>query len=303
MPALDIVPLADFAATWADRAERPAWAPPDSESPLPLDHLGLRTRVEDVVDTVVALQRGEWLHDGVYVGPRTNHEVYRDVLHCARTLQVSVPPAILTSGVMRTQRTAGTDARPFLVLSSFFFRAAEPAERRFVAGRLLGHVALQQVTSISLFGLVVDHGGVRQVARRAVGPLLEVVLAPIGLGMRLALSRWHRAAELAADRAGLLCCKDVDAARTALLRMALAVNPDIDPDAYLDQLRDAADGGSPGRWAELLASEPWMHKRMKHLSLFAESKLYAELRGDPDPQGLDREELERRTRALLGVGG
>ena len=58
--------------------------------------------VEDIVDTVVALQRAEWLQDGVYVGPRTNHDAYRDVLHGARTLSVSVPPAILTSGVMRT---------------------------------------------------------------------------------------------------------------------------------------------------------------------------------------------------------
>lgn len=302
MTASTIVPLQDFAATWADRSERPAWAPPDSESPLPLDHLGIRSRIEDVVDTVVALQRAEWLQDGVYLGPRAEPDAYRDVLHCARKLEVSVPPAIITAGVMRTQRAAGTDARPFLVLSSFFFRSAEQSERRFVAGRLVGHLALQQVTTTSVYGLLVDHAGVRQVARRAVGPLLEVVLAPLGLGMRLALSRWHRAAELAADRAGLICNRDLDGARTALLRIALAIKPEIDPETYLDQLRDTADSSSPGRWAELLQGEPWMHKRMKHLELFARSELYAELTGVPEPSGISREELEQGTRELLGVG-
>lgn len=302
MTASTIVPLKDFAATWRDRTERPEWAPPDSESPLPLDHLGLRSRIEDVVDTVVALQRAEWLHDGVYLGPRANPEIYRDVMHCARVLKVSVPPAITTAGVMRNQRAAGTDARPFLILSSFFFRAADKAERRFIAGRVVGHVALQQVTTMSVYALLVDSEGVRKVARKAVGPLLEVVLAPLGLGMRLALSRWHRAAEMAADRAGLLCCRDLDASRMALLRIALAVTPDVDPEAYLEQLRNTADDTSPGRWTELLQDEPWMHKRMMHLELFAKSQLYAQLTGDPEPTGISRDDLEQGTRDLLGVG-
>ncbi len=292
MTAATYVPLKDFAATWADRSERPDWAPPDSESPIPLDHLSLRARVEDVVDTVVALQRADWLQDGVFVGPRASPDAYRNVLHGARTLKVSVPPAIVTAGVMQKQRTAGTDARPFLVLSSFFFSTAGERERRFVTGRLIGHVALRQVTATSLFALIVDDAGVRKVARRAVGPLLEVVLAPIGLGMRLALSRWHRAAELAADRAGLICADDLLESQRALLRIALAGSNDIDPEAYLDQIRDVADDQSPGRWTELLASEPWMHKRMKHLQHFDAFR-----KGD-----LDRDELERRTRDLLGVG-
>ena len=107
MTTTNFVPLKDFAATWADRAERPPWAPPDSEPPLPLDHLGIRARIEDVVDTVVAVQRADWLQDGVYVGSRANPEVYRDLLHCARTLQVSVPPAISTTSTLPSSCTAG----------------------------------------------------------------------------------------------------------------------------------------------------------------------------------------------------
>jgi Zn-dependent protease with chaperone function len=202
---------------------------------------------------------------------------------------------------MKTQQAAGTDSRPFLVLSSYFFQTADLGERQFVVGRLVGHVAASQVTATSLYGLLVDHAGVRQVARRAVGPVLEVVLAPMGLGIRLAMSRWHRAAELTADRAGLLCCRSVDDARRAMLRISLSIRPELDPEVYLDQLRDTADGTSPGRWAELLASEPWMHKRMRHLQWFAESALYAELTDRPTAGKLSRDELERRSNDLLGV--
>ncbi|MEZ4238524.1 MAG: hypothetical protein R3F59_20695 [Myxococcota bacterium] len=50
-----------------------------------LDAVGMRDRLEDVLDTVVALQRAEWLHDGVYAGPGAMTGVYRDVLHAARS--------------------------------------------------------------------------------------------------------------------------------------------------------------------------------------------------------------------------
>lgn len=291
MTAPSFVSLRDFSETWADRAERPVWAPPDSAPPLP-DHPGVRARLDDVLDTVVALQRAEWLQDGMYLGPRAHPDLYRDVLHGARVLEVSVPPAILTARNMRDQSTAGSDARPFLVLSSFFQRSADRAEQRFATGRLLGHVALRDVSALNLYALLVDHAGIRQVARRAVGPLLEVVLAPLGLGMRLALSRWHRLAELAADRAGLVCADDLEASRRALLRMALATTPGVDAEAYLAQLRATADEDSPGKWAELLASEPWLHKRMSHLEWFAAHRAGT----------LSRDDLERQTRDLLGVG-
>ena len=302
MTSTPYVSLADFASTFAEQRDRPYWSAAESAPPVPLDSLRLRAKIEDVVDTVVALQRAEWLQDGVYCGPTAAPDVYRDVLSCARTLQVSVPPAILTSGTMKTQGTAGTDARPFLVLSSYFFQTASIQERRFIAGRLCGHIALRQVTAMSTYGLVADHTGLRSAAKKAVGPLLEVVLAPIGLGVKLAMSRWHRAAELSADRAGLICCGSLDDARNAMLRISLAVRPQVDAQTYLDQLRAATADHSPGRWTELLASEPWMHKRMMALEHFANSQLYAELSSTDVPNAMTREALEAHTRDLLGVG-
>ena len=89
------ISLADFAQSFDARtAEAPDWLFPPAAPPLPPDRLGLRFRLEDVLDTVVALQRAEWLQDGIFVGPRAMPDVHRDVLHCARVLGVAVPPAI-----------------------------------------------------------------------------------------------------------------------------------------------------------------------------------------------------------------
>lgn len=299
----DYLSLSDYAATFSERrtAEPPAWAHPSG----PPVHVGQGSpwvdRLEEVLDTVVALQRSEWLQDGVYLGPRAMGRAYRDLLECARTLDVTVPPAVVAGATHGSQGVFGTNDRPFLLLSSFFLKGADEGERRFLLGRLCGHIRARQVTWGTLYALLVDHNGLRRVGRRYLGPTLEVFLAPLSLGARLALSRWHRSAEITADRAGLLATRDLDAARRTLLRMALGVKPDVDPSDYLETLRGVRSDDSPARWTELLASQPWMHKRMQALDLFAKSALWVELGGEVDGTPLDRETLDRRTDALLKV--
>lgn len=294
------VSLQDFAATFGAAHEGlPPWVHPHAATPSFLDAWGLRHRLEDVLDTVVALQRAERLQDGVYAGPDSMASVYRDVLHAARTLEVAVPPAILSAVPMRSQGCFGTDGRAYLSLSTWFFVPDVEAERAFMAGRLCGTIAARQVTPNTLFSLIADQNGIRQMARRAIGPVLDVVLAPVSLGVRLALSRWNRAAVITRDRAGLLVCRDVEAASRALLRMSLGRNPEVDTATYLDQRR--LHGNSPGRWTELLAAEPWIHKRMRAMELFCNSQLYAELTGESGRDGLTTEALNEQTTKLLGV--
>jgi hypothetical protein len=297
--------LADFAASWDDAevGDTVAWAVPASR-PLPgLAEGAPRHRLEDVLETIVSVQRAEWLEDGVFVGPRAMPEVYRDVLDCARKLRVAVPPAVISGCAMSRQGAFGTDGRAFLHLSTFFFGSASAGERRFLVGRLCGHVAARQVTWTTCYSLLVDEGGLQSVGRRSLGPALEVFLTPLSFGARLALSRWHRAAELSADRAGLLCCGELEHAGRALLRQALSVRPDIDPDVYLDQLRQQRGDRSPGRWAELLNAQPWTHKRLRALELFRRSALWVALGGEPaEGQLLDDAELDRQTAQLLRVG-
>lgn len=299
------VSLADYAASAGQDGDQvPPWVLPQARVPAALDNREARLRVEDVLDTIVALQRAEWLEDGVYVGPHALGTVYRDVLEASRRLQVAVPPAIVSGCAMKSQSTWGTDGCAVLHLSSFFFTSsATEAERQFLVGRLAGHVAARQVTALTLYALVVDQDGVRRIARRAVGPAFEFLLAPLSLGVQVALSRWHRAAELAADRAGLLCCNDVLGARRALLRVAMGMKAGVEPDEYLEQLKQVRHEPSPGRFAELLQDQPWMHKRMQALADFAQSELWVRCGGTPavDQALLSDEELQARATAILGV--
>lgn len=297
------ISLAEYAAGFGDHdAPLPAWLPPGATAPLALDSPAVRARVEDVLDTVVALQRADWLEDGVFVGPNTMPEVYDHVLFAARRLAVAVPPAIIAGAALSSQGIIGTDARAYLYLSTFYFGSASEVEARFLVGRFLGLSAARLVTANTLYALLVDHGGLRQMARRGVGPVLEVVLAPLSVGVRLALSRWHRFAEIAADRAGLLCCDDVDGAGRALLRMSLGGDRGIAPEAYLAQLDAIRADDSPAKFAQLLADKPWTHKRLRALHLFHRSEAFAKAGGTPAAGPLlDDEALDAQTRELMGV--
>ena len=292
------IPLAQFAQRTPQGIAQADWQHPVSR---PTSAMTLRAGVEEVVDTVTALQRAEWLEDGVYVGTNAFAETYETLVECARCLGVAVPPAVISPIPARKQRILGTDARPFLHLSSFFLRTAPVAERQFALGRLLGPIATRRVTSDSLYALLVDDGGLRTLARRSLGPTVEVALAPASLAARLLWSRSHRMSEISADRAGLLCTYSITNAGRALLRMALGVTPDVEPDAYLAQLNAHRDG-SPGKWAELLASSPWTHKRIGALKLFSTSQAYARAQQrEPDASSLSDVDLDAAVDALLEI--
>lgn len=298
---METLSLAEFAATFEERhtTDLPPWL---AHGALPLDLLGVREKVEDVLDTVTALQRADWLQDGVYVGPNAMPDAYGSILHCARTLGVAVPPAIAAGGPGSRQGIYGTDARSFLYLSTFYMAGTTEAVQRFSIGRSLGHAAARQVTAQTLYALLVDQSGLRQIARRAVGPMLEVFLAPLSLGVRMALSRWHRGAEISVDRAGLLCCRDLDAAAEAMLKLQLGVNRKVSREEYLAQLRRSGQTEAPGKWTELLAEQPFTRKRLKALEDFANSELYARLTGTEPAEGaLDDEALAKATAKILGV--
>ena len=291
--------LHDFAAGFGEEGNTlPAWVHPHAAAPSFLESLGLRYRVEDVLDTIVALQRAERLHDGIYAGPDSMSAVYRDVLHAARTLHVAVPPAILAGIGSKMQGCFGTDGRAFLYLSTWFFDAASEPERWFLAGRLCGHIAARQVTAHTMYSLIADQNGLRQIARR-LGPVLDVILAPVSLGVRIALSRWHRAAVITADRAGLLVCRDLQGAGSTLMRMNLGMRPGLNMETFLEQRR--THGNAPGRWTEWLSAEPWTHKRMLALELFAKSEVYARLTDTVVDDPIPLDELNDRTTKLLGV--
>jgi Zn-dependent protease with chaperone function/tellurite resistance protein len=102
-----------------------------------------------------------------------------------------------------------------LTLSSRLLEAFSPAELRFVIGHELGHAVFDHYgLPMPLTAMIEDVGG-------------TFVSRPISLK----LYAWCRSAELSADRIGLLCAQDPQAAASGFFKLASGMaNPRIAPD-------------------------------------------------------------------------
>ncbi|HEY0095235.1 MAG TPA: M48 family metallopeptidase [Archangium sp.] len=90
---------------------------------------------------------------------------------------------------------------PAIVLSSRLLEVFQEAELRFILGHELGHLAFEHFTlPLPATALAWDEDG-------------KLVSPATALG----LYRWNRAAEASADRAGLLCARELEASASVLL--------------------------------------------------------------------------------------
>ncbi len=82
--------------------------------------------------------------------------------------------------------------------------------------------------------------------------------------------RWSRCAEVTCDRAGLICCGDVQAAQSALVKLVTGGAErlqNINIQEYLKQIDQIQS--MPLRFLELGETHPLIPKRIKALRVFA----------------------------------
>lgn len=170
--------------------------------------------------------------------------------------------------------------RMMVLLSSAIIESLDRGELDFVVGHELGHAAFGHL-DIPALALVAERD---QLAPR----------------QRMQLMAWNRQAEISADRAGLLCCGDVNIAATAMFRvMSGLVSSEIkmDPNAFAEQWKELArELRSDGRGGEWHATHPFPPLRMKAMLSYSRIDGYSDDSGRPDPASVDAE-IER----MLGM--
>lgn len=129
---------------------------------------------------------------------------------CQETLGHEGPVEVFVHPEPRI-RAAAVDAppeTPAIVLSARLLETFTDTELRFVLGHELGHLALEH------FALPLP---ATAMAADASGRIL-------GRSVALGLYVWSRAAEVSADRAGLLCARDAEAAASALFKLTTGLS-------------------------------------------------------------------------------
>ncbi len=235
------------------------------------------------------------LGNAVRVGPRQFAEIDALLGRCVEALQIDRPVLYISPSVGPLEAHAlGTSDEAAIVLGSGLRDNFTDDELVAIIGHTCGHIQNNHTPYLTTLYLLERAGSfvVRWAARPAV------------VGLR----GWARRAEITCDRAGLISSRSLDVSIASMVKRALGSRrlfSEINVDEYLEQL-DQTTGSGPGRFQELLASNPYLPKRVKALRLFAETTFYRSVIGQAatsDQPGMTKEACDAQVAELLQVLG
>jgi predicted Zn finger-like uncharacterized protein len=213
-------------------------------------------------------------------------EVFAQGVRAARLLAMPYMPDVYVSGdSMWEAVTYGSDRSAFLLIGTALINSFRGDDLLFVLGREMGHCraghALWKTVREFLIGQPSQQKGMMsQGILSALNPhrLIEGAI-------EVPFMNWARQAEITADRAGMLAVRNEESARRVLLAWSLRSVPlyrQINIQAWLQQQEDSDEQTT--RIAEMLSSPtPFVTRRLKQLTQFAESPELAALRARIDP--------------------
>jgi len=209
------------------------------------------------------------------IGPEQLPRLYRTVEAVARALEVKTPRTFLVQADAPNAYVTGVE-HPILVIHSGLLGLLPPKERIFVLAHELGHLKAGHALPSQ-----VVQGGL------AVADLLpfDAARAVLSAGTLATFSRWSRAAEMTADRAGLLVVGDPDVCARALVRLVSGVPAgagELNVDRFVAQRRELDEDTDLAERLPLLLDEarrdhPWAASRIVELRRYSHSPAYRAL--------------------------
>ncbi len=234
-----------------------------------------------------AVGKSELLGHAVKVGPKQFPRVHALANRCAEELGICAPTVYIVNSPVMNAATFGTNEASVIMIHSALVDHFSDEELLSVIGHECGHVHNHHVVYLTALHYI----------RFMAGAIMQQLLAPA----ELALKGWLRRAEITSDRAGLLCCKNIDVSTRALTKLALGsakLYDQLNMDAFIDQYEEMKT--SIGKYAEARASHPWLPKRVIALRHFAESELYKKHAKLGD-EGLSMDEVDAKVHEVIRV--
>jgi Zn-dependent protease with chaperone function len=244
---------------------------------------------------IMKLQKHLMAMQGVAVTPRQYPKIYSIVQDCAERLGIGIPQVFIKFDPYPNAYTlACEESGDLLVIHSCLVEALTDDELKFVLGHECGHIHNQHAVYTSL-GYILANAALMEMSR--VVPGGQLVMNMIAKGVKLFLASWQRCAEATSDRAGLICCGNLDVGRYALAKLATgggAKMQSINLDEYVKQLEMSQS--SPVRLMESTLDHPIVTKRLELLRIFRNCEVLfnwrPEMRGDTKPLTKDACDLQ-----------
>ena len=241
--------------------------------------------VEQVVRKLTELQyeralRQTLLANAVKIGPRQMPELWTVYERAGETLDLPELPDLYTTYFPLGPNAVAIGAgHPIVIVSSQFVEMLDQDELWALFGHELGHVLADHVRyQTTLMILLWLRGSLPLLVRLPFRAVTAVLL------------EWYRSAELTADRAGAIPCRDPLASCRLLMVMAAGVRSErLDLDAFLKQADEYQEWDS--RWDRLLrffaerqGTHPYAVRRVQQLTEWVREGEYDRILGGHYPR-------------------
>lgn len=231
-------------------------------------------------------QRRELIVRGLRLNARNAPSVVSLAEQCRSRLGLAreVEVYAFQSGSLAAMMVAVEPDRVVVGCSGTLIDAFDDGEMAFVLGHELGHAAFEHdALPAGLLDGVEDPD-----------------LAPLTV---MRFYAWMRAAEMSADRAGLLCCEDLETATRAFLKLSSGLQGPrvrLRAEDVMDPAQVVDEEWIPGEQGDWFDTHPFVPLRIRALVLFARSRAFHALLGRKGGS-LSEAALDRETSMLLGL--
>lgn len=245
--------------------------------------------VASAVRSSKAIEKSQLLGHAVKVGPKQFPRVNDIARHCAETLGIVAPTVYIVNQPTLNAMTYGTNDDSFILVHSALIDHLNDAELMNVIGHECGHIHNNHVVYLTTMYLL----------QQASTLFTQWLIYPA----MIALKAWSRRAEITCDRAGLLCCKDLNVSTKSFAKLALGsqkLYEQLNLEEFVNQFEESRDG--VGKYKEITSSHPWLPKRILALRAFADSSLYHKHIGQGEG-GLTMEQVDEKVHDIIKVVG
>jgi Zn-dependent protease with chaperone function len=223
-----------------------------------------------VTSSFVPMQKQINNMKSIKVGPNQFPKLYNMLRECAETLGIGIPTMFVINsiGVLNASTYCYEDADPLIIMHSSMVERLTDQEMKAVIGHECGHIH----NNHGIYNTSVE---IIKAASASFIPGVGQIMALLAQPIANALNAWSRAAEVTSDRAGIICCGEIESTESVDAKLASggimggdAINIDELIKQY-DMLRS-----SPVRLQEWLFSHPVSVRRIMASREFAKSEVF-----------------------------
>lgn len=202
----------------------------------------VKSTLESIVNEYYGHQIENIKKEGVLVTSTTYPHLYNTIKECCNCLNIAQQPEIILTKRLQgiNALSVGTDTKPMILLSMKSAICLPEGELKFLIGHELGHIIQKNMICHTVSGLLLNLKQKSEILGTMIADLIE-----------MPLKEWCRCNEYTADRAGLLCCKDMSHVYSLMERVKRYERKSMAP-----------------RLMELYKDHPFIDNRLKMLTKY-----------------------------------